>query len=293
MKAMASTTRPQFYEPRPSTIGWLLLAGCMGMAVSGCGVFYQVRSTPVRGAVSEDRYQPPPPKDVLFVAFKQATIPPKTRDGRNWDSVGGAAPDTYGILFIDDEEVLRTVVVPNSLHPVWSNPPAVNLKIPDSAKVRVELWDDNAMVSHPICIQGIRDIQDAASVGQIEIDCDSGASVVLAVQLPRARLGIGLFYDVRGKTAFVSRVVGASAAGRAGLTAGDQILSAEGRPVAQMADGELEGMFGANSSHGITLEVVGSGGGTRKITLRDEPMYPIKGEGIEILVGKNVETGAD
>jgi hypothetical protein len=261
--------------------------------MSGCVLLYPARSTPVRGALSEDRYEPPPPRDVLFIAFKAATIPPKTRDGRSWDSVGGSAPDAYGVLFINGEEALRTVVVPNSLHPVWPNPTPVNLKVPASAKVRVEVWDDNALVSHPICVQGIHDIQDASAVGQFEVDCDSGASVVLTVQLPKARLGIGLFYEARGKTAFVSRVVAASAAGRAGLTAGDQILSAEGRPVAQMDAGDLEGIFSANSSRGVTLEVTGSSGGTKKITLRDEPMYPVKGEGIELLVETQAAPRAD
>ncbi len=259
-----------------------LVAG-LGSVFSGCALLYPERSTPIRGLVSEDRYVPPPPKDVLFVAIKSARIPPKTRDGRSWDKMGGSAPDPYAILFVNDQEIVRTVVVSNSLRPAWPNPSPVNIRIPNKAKVRLEVWDDNALVSHPICSQGIRDIQDVASVGQMEIACDSGASVVLVVEPPKARLGIGLYYEARGKEAVVTRVIDASAAGRAGLQVGDRILSVAGRRILAMESGELEGIFSTQSGVGFSIEVRSPNGEVRKVRLADEPMYPVKGEGIELL----------
>lgn len=252
------------------------------MTLPGCAMLYPERSTPLRGVVPEDRYEPAPPKDVLFVALKSAHIPPKTRDGRSWDKMGGAAPDPYALLFINGEEILRTAVASNSLRPEWDNPTPANLRIRGADKVRVEVWDDNALVPHPICNQGIRDIAEAVGVGSLEVECESGATVTLVVELPKARLGIGLYYEKRGKSALVTRVISASAAGRAGLAAGDQILSVSGNAVATMESGELEGFFSSESGAGFDLEFRSPGGETHKVTLRDEPMYPVKGEGIEL-----------
>jgi hypothetical protein len=262
----------------------LALGCCLASSLAGCAVLHREISTPVRGVVSEENRDPPPPKDLVFVAVKEATIPPKTRDGRVWDSVGGSAPDVYAVLFVDEKEVLRTVTVPNTLRPVWPPPTPVNLRIPHSAKVRVELWDDNALVPHPICNQSVHNLDEAADAGETEVECDSGATVVLTVQEPKGRLGIGLFYELRGKDVFVSRVVAESSAGRAGLRTGDQLMSADGRAIAGMTDGELTNLFNVKGRLGVSIEVRGADGETRRSTLRDEPMYPVKGEGIELLV---------
>lgn len=254
------------------------------LALWGCAILYPTLSTPVRGLVPEDAYDPPPPKDLMIVSLKSARIPNKTRDGRSWDKVGGDAPDPFAVLFVDEVEVLRTPVASNNFEPKWPAPKTFNLKIPTKAKVRVEVWDDNALVPHPICNEPIHRLQDAAELGESEINCESGAVVVLTVRPPRARLGIGLFYELRGNEAFVSRVVAASSAGRAGLKPGDQILRADGRLVKQMKSGELESIFNGKSRHGVDLEVRVAGGGTRKLKVADEPMYPVKDEGIELTV---------
>jgi hypothetical protein len=258
----------------------------LSAVLSSCGLFYPIISTPLRGAVSEDNYKPPPPKDVVLVDIASAHIPQKTRDGRSWDQGGGAAPDAFAVLFIDEQEVLRTPVQPNSFHPTWPRTTQFNLKIKHDAKVRLEVWDDNALVSHPICNETVRDIPEATAVGTLEVECESGARVTLTVEPPKARLGIGMFYELRGKQAFVWRVVAASAAGRAGLKAGDEILSAQGRPVAAMGSGDLEGIFNGDARGGVELEIRSVNGERTKVRLRDEPMYPVKGEGVEFADAK-------
>lgn len=264
-------------------IGWGLQGIGLAAMMAGCAVMYPTLSTPVRGAVAVEQYEPPPPKDILFVSIKSARIPIKTRDGRNWDEGGGHAPDPFAVLFVDDKEMLRTSVVSNTLQPQWPSPePPVNLKIPSDAKVRIEVWDDNALVSHPICNERVHRIDEAVDLGELEIPCESGATVVLSVTQPKARSGIGLFYIIRGKEVYVLRVVAASPAGRAGLLPEDQILSVDGRPVSTMVAGELQGIFQAKSRSGVDLEIKSSNG-QRRVTLVDEPMYPVKGEGVELL----------
>ena len=135
-----------------------------------------------------------PPSDVFYLWVQSAHVPTKTPDGRSWDKLGGSAPDVYAILFVDQVEVARTVIVPNSFEPNWTDSKPTNYKVTPKTEVRVELWDDNTLVSHPICNQVVKDIADAASVGSVELNCESGASLVITVTPPKAKIGLGFSY---------------------------------------------------------------------------------------------------
>jgi hypothetical protein len=73
-------------------------------SLTACGAVYPEISTPVRAA-GERRLDPPPPEDMVFLKFANAQIPTRTRDGRQWDSVGGSAPDPFAKLLIQDREI--------------------------------------------------------------------------------------------------------------------------------------------------------------------------------------------
>jgi hypothetical protein len=258
--------------------GGLLTAS---MTLGGCSVVYAEQSTPIRNPSAEQSLEPQPPSDVFYISVRSARIPQRTRDGRSWDKLGGSAPDVYAILFVDQVEVARTDVVPNSFEPTWKDNKPTNFKISPTTEVRVELWDENALVSHPICNQVIKDVADVSSVGSIELNCESGASMVVAVTEPKAKIGIGLYYEKRGNEAYISKVIAASSAGRAGIRPNEQILRVRGKAVSALTTGELESLMNANAQAGIALEVKGLDGEIRKVELRDEAMYPILGEGIE------------
>ncbi|MGC4065390.1 MAG: PDZ domain-containing protein [Polyangiaceae bacterium] len=276
-------------SPKPrvthSLVGFLCKASLVVGLVSAsaaCAFVYPELSTPIHNRADDQPLEPAPPPDVFYVAVKSAHIPAKTRDGRRWDKLGGAAPDVYAILFIDRVEVARTIVVPDSFDPSWSDPKPTNYKLPAGTELEVELWDDNALVSHPICKQTIKGIEEVAAVGETELHCDSGASVVVAVTEPKAKIGIGLYYENRGKEAYVTRVIAASPAGRAGLHPGDRVVTVRGRAVASLTKGELESILNSGAKTGISVEVASQDGRTRKVELRDEAMYPVRGEGIEL-----------
>jgi hypothetical protein len=243
---------------------------------------YAEVSTPIRSPKAEEELQPEPPSDVFYLAVKSAHIPTKTRDGRSWDKLGGSAPDVYAILFVDQIEVARTEVVPNSFEPTWTDNKPTNYKVGPKTEVRIELWDENVLVAHPICNQVIKDVADAATVGTIELNCDSGASLVVDVTAPKAKIGMGLYYEVRGKVARVSRVIAASSAGRAGIRPNEQLISVRGRAVSSLTSGELESILNANAKGGLLVEVKGADGEVRKVELREEAMYPVQGEGIDL-----------
>jgi hypothetical protein len=57
-------------------------------------VFPEV-SAPLRKPPAEYVLAPPPPADLYYIRLLGADIPTRTRDGRQWDSGGGAAPDPF------------------------------------------------------------------------------------------------------------------------------------------------------------------------------------------------------
>ena len=79
----------------------------------------------------------------------------------------------------------------------------------------------------------------------------------------------------------MTRVIGESPAGRAGLHAGDEIVAAQGKPVATLEEGALQSLINANSTVGLKLTVKGAGG-TREVTMKDGAIYPIQGEGVTL-----------
>src|SRR5882724_10724580 len=81
---------------------------------SACGAVYPEIGTPVRPAGSR-QLDPPPPDDMVYLKFARAEIPTRTRDGRQWDSVGGSAPDPFAKLLLEDKEILVTPVQANTL----------------------------------------------------------------------------------------------------------------------------------------------------------------------------------
>jgi hypothetical protein len=129
-------------------------------ALPACGAVYPEIAPPVRPYPMGRELAPPPPDDLIYVRFEGAKIPEKTRDGRQWDAIGGDAPDVYGQLFVDDVEVLKTSVASNTLEPKWPDVPESNLRVPLRSKVRVELWDSNPINNHPVCVERIRGIHD-------------------------------------------------------------------------------------------------------------------------------------
>jgi hypothetical protein len=253
-------------------LGW---SGFLWLGLSSaCGAVYPEIATPVRAAGTR-QLDPPPPDDIVYLKFARAQIPTRTRDGRQWDSVGGSAPDPFAKLLIDDKEILVTPVQANTLTPTWPDQHPGNFRMPRNVPVRVELWDSNPIDNHPICVESINNILAEASNEQnLEIRCDSGASIQLTVQPAHAKFGIGLYYELRTYDIFVTRVVGESPAARAGLKRGDQLLKIQGKVVKEMDEESAQSLINSNVSAGVTLTIKHATGAVDDVTLKDGPMYP-------------------
>ena len=252
------------------------------LAVQACGAVYPEIATPVRPPGTR-KLDPPPPPDLVYLRFAKAVIPPRTRDGRQWDSVGGAAPDPFAKLIVDDKEILVTPVQANTLTPTWPDQKVGNYRIPRDVPVRVELWDSNAINNHPICVESINNIlSEASNERNLDLRCDSGAELELVVQPAHAKFGIGLYYELRTYDIRVTRVVSESPAARANLKRDDQLLKIQGQDVKGMDQETARSLINANVSTGVTFRVKHPNGVIEDVTLKDGPMYPAVDEELAV-----------
>ncbi len=261
--------------------GSFALLALLGSATA-CGAVYPEMSTPVRPAGTR-RLDPPPPDDLVFLKFANAQIPTRTRDGRQWDSVGGSAPDPFAKLLIGEREILVTPVQANTLSPTWPDQPLGNYRIPKSTPVRVELWDSNPINNHPICVEAIGNILAEASDEQnLELRCDSGATIELVVQPAHAKFGLGMYYELGTDDIRITRVISESPASRAKLKRGDQLLRIQGREVKGMDQESARSLLNSNVSTGVTLSIKHPDGSVDDVTLKDGPMYPAIDEELKV-----------
>jgi membrane-associated protease RseP (regulator of RpoE activity) len=253
-----------------------LLLAC---GLLGCGAVYPQLETPVRTPPAHVSLLPPPPDELVFIRFAGAVIPSRTRDGRKWDSVGGALPDAFAKLFVDGKVVLETPVQSDSLTPSWPGQRIANYRVRSGAAVKVELWDSNPLNNHPICVA---DVRLEPGEDPMQINCNSGAEIRLLVQPAHGKLGIGLFYELRQEEVVVTRVLRESPAARAGLVSGDQLLKIQGKPVKAMADGEAQSLINANAATGVSLLVRKTDKSELELTLKEGAIYPMAGESVAI-----------
>lgn len=247
-----------------------------------CGAVYPEISTPVRPAGAR-LLEPPPPDDLVFLKFANARIPSRTRDGRQWDSVGGSAPDPFAKLLIDQKEILVTPVQANTLTPTWPDQPIGNYRIPRNTPVRVELWDANAINNHPICVDSIGNLLAEASNEQnLELRCDSGATLEIVVQPAHAKFGLGLYYELGTDDIHVTRVVQESPAARANLKRGDQLMRIQGHTVKGMDADVARSLINANATTGVALTIKHRDGQSVDLTLKEGPMYPAIDEELKV-----------
>jgi len=264
---------------RTSALGrtFLLSACCL----FGCSAVYPELTTPLRTPPADFRLVPPAPPDVFYFRFAGADIPTRTRDGRKWD--GGEAPDPFAKLILNGKDLIVTSVESDTLRPTWPDQDRANYRFRASDVLKVEVWDSNPLTNHPICTEKLPSLHEFIQGDEpyLEVECDNGGRVRLIVQAAHARLGLGFWYELRTGQAVVTRVIGESPAGRAGLHAGDEIVAAQGQPVASMEDGKLQSLVNANSSVGLKLSLK-SESGVREVTVKDGAIYPVQGEGVPL-----------
>ncbi len=239
----------------------------------GCPALYPEFGTRTRQVTAGVPLDPPPPEDLRWLRVLSAQVPERTRDGRTWQTNGKFA-DPYAKVLINGREIFKTPVESNTLKPTWPDGPHGNVKIGFGDKLRVELWDANALYDKPIGVEEIRVTQDHLIQRELRIELDGGADMVLAFEPAHAMMGAGLWYELRTDSCFVTRLVERSPAERAGILAGDQILKIRARDVKVMSADEIRSLFNAIPLGGLELLVKHPDGSTAQVNLKEGPIYP-------------------
>lgn len=266
-------------KARPAR-SWLVVAATVAAFFStGCAAVYPEFQTKMSPVIEGQVLDPPPSSDIHWVRFLSARVPPKTRDGRAWDQVLGKKPDVYARLLLNDKEVLRTPVQSDTLEPTWHDGPRGNIRVESGDKLRVELWDANAILDSPI---GVKDLgHPTAEIimgGQIRVDFGGGGELVLAYEAAHAMFGIGMSYELRSDSVYVTKVVAESPAARAGIEKGDRILSIGSKEVSGMDANEVRSALNAVPSGGLDLLVKHKDGTTLQVNVSEGPIYATMAE---------------
>ncbi len=256
-----------------------MLLSWLALFLGACAAVYPEMSTSVREPSPGTPLDPPPPDDLYYIAFDGAVVPDHTRDGRAW---GGSGPATYAKFKVGDRDLIVTPVEPGNRKPSWPDQRRANYRLQHSDDLFVELWA-TGVADVPLCALRVRDIEHLRGGGNAEFSCDSGARLFLRVEPARAVVGLGLFYELRGSDGVkVTRVQGQSPAARAGLRAGDRILSIQGQPVAKLDALGVRGKINRDARAGVTLDILRESGERAEITIAEGPIYPLLRDGIEL-----------
>jgi PDZ domain/C2 domain len=243
-------------------------------AVVGCAAVYPELGTSIRPAPNEMALEPPPPEELRWLRFTGAVIPSQMRDGRTWQQSLGRLPNPYAKLIVNEVELMRTKPQTGTLTPNWPDAVHGNYKISASDKLRVELWDGDTLGDKPIGIKDFRATNDFVIGDQIRIEVGGGAEVTLAYQPAHAMFGVGLWYELRSETCYVTRLLGGSPAERAGILPGDEVVSISGKQVTGMTTNEIRSAFNAIPKDGLPLVLRHEDNKSFSATLKEGPIYP-------------------
>jgi hypothetical protein len=239
---------------------------------------YPELKTPLRSA--EGREVEAPPASLRWISFKGATIPEETRDGRKWGGASGhGAPDPYAVLLLNGKMLLKTPVQSATLTPTWPDGPAGNFRLRPTDRFRVELWDSNTINDRPIGTKEIGTLdEEVLRSGEADVECDTGARVRIAFEPAHSRLGLGFYYELRIGDAYVTRVYEESPAGRAGIKPQDQIVSLDGKLVADMKSAEVQSILNTPHMKGLAIKIRHPEGKEVALTLKEGAIFPLFSE---------------
>lgn len=245
--------------------------------LAGCGAVFPrytaATRPPPAGFVDANRLAPPP-DSVRRITFVTATLPPQRSDGRAWDDDG--PPDLYAVLFRNDVEVYRTPVARDDTRAVWSDA-SVTIYIPSSARVRLELWDDDGAFRDPVGRTEFSGVPlGAAEGGDHPMRLEGGAQLTIRVEPPAPQMGMGVSYEVHQDFLRVLEVEAVSPANTAGLRADDRIVAVDGQRVADLGEIGSRQAMDRGALRPVALTVRRGDAAPMELNVRVDAVYPAR-----------------
>lgn len=246
----------------------LVLASAL-LSLLSIGCAYPRRSTTVQPAQLTREAMADLPEGLWTLTLVSAEVPQDKRTGLPWDS-DGTGPDPVVRLLINGRQVWESPVKENQNTPEWNITLPRNVEINSDDDVRLELWDqDQATVVDPVGFLRHRGLPGNAlpdAVARVALDTP-GAVITLIASRPRPHRGTGISsYEQRPDALLIVAVDAHSPAARAGIAAGDWIMSIDGKSVEGLGNGAV-GMISMAAERGYSLVVRNAEGHDREVNL--------------------------
>ena len=240
----------------------------------GCPAIFPELSTRMGVAPKLQTFDPPPPPDRHFISIKGAKLPSKTRDGRAWSEAFGSLPDPYLKVIVNENELFRTDSESDTTTPTWPRAPRGNWPLKVGDVLRVEVWDENPLIDHPIGLKEIKVSSDFFTDAEHEFPLDDyDSSLTMTIEAAHPVWGAGLWFELRSTSAYVTRVLDGSPASRGGIKGGDRIISIGGNAVERMSTDDVTGFLRAIPIEGRPLVLQHDDGTSLQVTLKEGPIY--------------------
>ncbi len=252
-----------------------LALGALLLALPACAAIYPELGTRIDKVAADQKLDPPPPDGLRWLQFDKGEVPPTTRDGRKWGrGLRDGLPDAVAKLFINDVEIIKTDPAPKTINPTFAGSKHGNFALAVGDKIRLELWDADPLQNRPIGTGSARVTPEMLSDGQYTARFDMGGSVTLQIKPAKAVWGLGLWYEVRQRSAGITRILGNSPATRAGLRKGDEIIAIGPTQIEVMTTDEVRSAMNAPPLDGLALTLRHTDGATLHAKIKNGPIYP-------------------